>query len=123
VAIRRPCRGASREQRSGRVLNGVGADRQVKWRLSRRCDFNKQAAESVVDPTTDTVISPTVALQRLSARDKKRGQVVFGPPLRSAMGDERSAQTATTTAENHRRGYSLRSATLGSTAAALRAGK
>jgi hypothetical protein len=25
------------------------------------------------DPTTDTVISPTVALQRLSARDKKRG--------------------------------------------------
>jgi len=26
-----------------------------------------------LDPTTDTVISPTVALQRLSARDKKRG--------------------------------------------------
>ena len=28
-------------------LDGVGADRQVKWRLSLRCDFNKQAAESV----------------------------------------------------------------------------
>jgi hypothetical protein len=26
-----------------------------------------------LDPTTDTVMSPTVALQRLSARDKKRG--------------------------------------------------
>ena len=26
-----------------------------------------------LDPTTDTVISPAVALQRLSARDKKRG--------------------------------------------------
>ena len=28
-------------------LDGVGADRQVKWRFSLRCDFNKQAAESV----------------------------------------------------------------------------
>jgi len=26
-----------------------------------------------LDPTTDTVISPIVTLQRLSARDKKRG--------------------------------------------------
>ena len=28
-------------------LDGVGADRQVKWRFSLRCDFNKQAEESV----------------------------------------------------------------------------
>ena len=28
-------------------LDGVGADRQVKWRFSLRCDFNKPAAESV----------------------------------------------------------------------------
>ena len=28
-------------------LDGVGADRQVKWRVSLRCDFNKHAAESV----------------------------------------------------------------------------
>ena len=28
-------------------LDGVGADRQVKWRFSLRCDFNKHAAESV----------------------------------------------------------------------------
>lgn len=28
-------------------LDGVGADRQMKWRFSLRCDFNKQAAESV----------------------------------------------------------------------------
>jgi hypothetical protein len=28
-------------------LDGVGTDRQVKWRFSLRCDFNKQAAESV----------------------------------------------------------------------------
>jgi hypothetical protein len=28
-------------------LDGVGADRQVKWRFSLRCDFNKEAAESV----------------------------------------------------------------------------
>ena len=28
-------------------LDGVGADRQEKWRFSLRCDFNKQAAESV----------------------------------------------------------------------------
>jgi len=28
-------------------LDGVGADRQVEWRFSLRCDFNKHAAESV----------------------------------------------------------------------------
>ena len=28
-------------------LDGFGPDRQVKWRFSLRCDFNKQAAESV----------------------------------------------------------------------------
>ena len=29
------------------TLDGVVADRQVKWRFSVRCDFNKQAAERV----------------------------------------------------------------------------
>ena len=29
-------------------LDGVGADRQVKWRFSLRCDFNKQAGISRV---------------------------------------------------------------------------
>ena len=28
-------------------LDGFGPDRKVKWRFSLRCDFNKQAAESV----------------------------------------------------------------------------
>jgi len=49
---------------------------------------------------------------------QKAGRAFFSGKVVSAVSFQRKR-----TAENYRRGYSLRSATLGSTAAALRAGK
>ena len=54
------------------VISRVQPRRESRMRRCWGSDACRISLD-VLDPTTDTVISPTVALQRISARDKKRG--------------------------------------------------